>query len=157
MIRENIYAALFARVAAATWSPLGGVGGPTTWGKTGRKILAPNQIPADNMPALFQVQVGETVVRQTNLPPKYTLHAELHVFVTTLARQDLTIIPSSVLNVVLDAIETALEPQGADGTMERCTLGGLVYTCRILGKIEIFEGDLGDLGVAVVPVEILVP
>lgn len=155
--REATYAALFARVSAATWAALGGVGGPTTWGTKSRKLVHWTKAPLDAMPCLYQKQVDEDVMRTPNLPAHYSLHAELFVYVATLARQNSEIVPSSQLNVIMDAIEAALEPQPASGEVERTTLGGLVYECVIRGKVENFEGDLGDLGVLIVPVEIVVP
>ena len=59
--------------------------------------------------------------------------------------------PAPALNVLLDAVEVALAP---DFTGYQ-TLGGLVYDCKISGKIETLEGILGGQEVALVPIEIL--
>lgn len=157
MIRETIYAALFARVAACTWAPLS-EGGATTWAVSSRKLRHWDDTDKSEMPALFTKQVSELEVRQRNLPSKWTLKIELYVYVATLAQQDKTVIPASQLNPILDSIQKALQPQpSVDQSLERNTLGGLVDECKQAGEILNFEGDLGDLGALIIPVEIVVP
>lgn len=156
MNREAIYAALFARVKAATWPALS-EGGATTWAVSSRKLLHWSQVPKESMPALFQTQRSEEVVRQRNLPSKWVLKCELYVYVATLAQQDATVIPSQQLNPIMDAIQKQFEALPGDGTLDRCTLGGLVDECKIAGVVDDFEGDLGDLGVLIIPAEITVP
>ncbi len=112
------------------------------------------------MPCLFQTQRTETVTRERGKPPIWVLRAEIFIYVKTLAGQDYEVIPSSQENPILDAVLNILEPNAypsqADA-LERTTLGGLVDQCKVVGTIENFEGDLGDLGVLIVPVEMIVP
>lgn len=156
MGREAIYAALFARVSAITWTAIP-ISGKTTWGAASRKLLGWGDVPSDQMPAIFQTQVYERVQRDVNRPPRYVLGVEWRVYVAHLAQSDSEVIPTQQLNPILDAIQLAMEPNGTDGSPETNTLGKLVYDCKIVGEIKNFEGDLGDLGVLLIPVEIQVP
>jgi len=62
-------------------------------------------------------------------------------------------VPSTELNVPLDAVEAALAPPlNGDG---RQTLGGNVSHCRLQGSARITENVNGAAAMAVVPVEIL--
>jgi hypothetical protein len=97
------------------------------------------------------VQKGESVERRHGLPPRRQLSVELYLYA---ASGDPHIAPSSLLNPLLDAVETALAPDPGSDTQ---TLGGLAEHCWIGGRIETDEGALGDQAVAILPVEILLP
>lgn len=160
-VRETIYQTLFAKVAGISWSVLGPANSTKFGPNSARKLRHWTNVQKEEMPILFQTQRREQVVRPPNRPPRWTLELEWFVYVTTLAQQDATINPSTQLNVILDALMQALEPDAGalapGGGLDRCTLNGLVYDCKISGVVENFEGDLGDLGVLIVPVEITVP
>ena len=156
MNREAIWSALFTRIGAATWPALS-IGGSTTWAMKSRKLLHWNEVPNEAKPAFFQRQMGAKVVRQRGLPAKWVLKGELYIYVATLAQQNETLIPSQQLNPIMDAVQAQFAALPGDGTMDRCTLGGLVDECKIEGEVEDFDGDLGDIGVLIVPVEITVP
>jgi len=70
------------------------------------------------------------------------------------AGQDPQNIPARDLNLALDALVEALAPSPGS---ERQTLGGLVYHCRIEGRIVKDPGDLDGQGLAIVPLKILAP
>src|SRR6185437_9432536 len=108
--------------------------------------------PAEQ-PALFQAQKSETARRTRGLPPRWTLEVDLFIYAQ--ATDELTA-PASVLNPLLDAIEAALAPAGADLGTGVQRLGGLVSHCWISGKIQTDEGVLGGQAVAIVPIEIVV-
>lgn len=157
--REAIYAALFARVSAATWAALG-PDSIITWVTTGRKLRHWSEVDQSALPCLFQTQRTETIIRTRNEPPIWKLAVEFFIYVKTLAQQDDAIIPSQIENPILDAVCAIMEPNAyapQKDAIERCTLGGLVDQCKLVGTVENFEGDLGDLGVLIVPVEIVVP
>lgn len=156
MNRESIYAALFARVGAAVWPALP-LSGKTTFTTVSRKIQGWGDVPLDQMPALFQTQVYERIKRDPGKPPVYILGVEWRVYVAHLADQDISVNPSTSLNYVMDGIQMAMEPNASDGDPQRNTLGRTVYDCKMVGEIKDFEGDLGDLGVLLIPVEIVVP
>ena len=49
------------------------------------------------------------------------------------------------LNAIMDALDGALAPTGADAALGRCTLGGTAWRCSIEGKVLKDPGDLdGD-------------
>ena len=139
MTREPIYAALFALVAGAA--------GFVT---ASRRLRHWTDVGAAEQPALFQIQKGENGEERRPLPVKWRASVDLYVYAQ--APDELTP-PASVINPLLDAIETALAP---DPVSHVQTLGGLVQHCWIAGRIQTDEGVLGGQAVAIVPVEILV-
>ena len=140
MNREAIYAALFALVSVAP--------GLMTASRKGKPL---SQIEDAEMPALFQIQGGETWEQKKGVPSKVTLKADLEVYVSNRADPDSC--PASVLNPILDYLQAALEPSAGDTQ----TLGGLVSHCWIAGALEVFEGLLENKTVALIPINILVP
>jgi hypothetical protein len=137
--REAIYQALFMRLQT--------ISGFQT---TSRKLRHWEDVPQPNQPALFLVQKGETFTRVDGLPPKRVFIAELYLYARS---QDPFTPPASILNPLLDAVETMLLPD-ASGTQ---TLGGLVQHAWIEGRVETDEGVLGEQAVVILPVRILVP
>ncbi len=140
MNREAIYTALFAKVTASA-----------AFVTASRRLRHWSDVGPAEQPALFMVQKSETAQRVKGLPPKWTFSVELFIYVH--APDDLSP-PASSLNPLIDAIEAALAPTvPADNQ----TLGGLVDHAWIAGKIETDEGALGGQGVAIIPLNIIVP
>lgn len=149
--REALYAAIFAKFANLSFTS----GAHTAFAYSSRRLYLWEDLEIEQFPAMMQVQTKEVVKQQRGLPPKWTLEMLLYVYVRTVAQQDAAVIPSQLLNPIIDAIDRALAPDDlAAGT---CSLGGLVSHAWIAGPIETSEGNLGDLEVAVVPLEIVVP
>lgn len=143
--RETIYAALFALVSSSA-----------SFVTASRKLTHWSDVGPEEHPAIFQRQTDETWIVQKGLPPKIQLHVELYIYVHTLSQQlDPTVVPSQMLNPLLDAVDAALAVD--DRSNNVLTLGGLVSHCWIDGKTENFEGMIGDQAVAIIPVSILVP
>ena len=71
------------------------------------------QVPANEQPALFQVQRREGAVTVLGLPTKWTLSADLYIYVNS-GEDDLAV-PAVQLNPILDAIEAALAPDIVTG------------------------------------------
>src|SRR5262249_2086778 len=69
MIREAIYGALFAKVAAAAG-----------FAPASRRLRHWSDVGPAEQPALFQVQKSETARREPGLPPKWTLALDLFVY-----------------------------------------------------------------------------
>lgn len=139
MNREPIYAALFDKVA--------NIPGIVT---SSRCLRHWNDVNPAEQPALFQTQKGEDAVIKDGFPTKWLIGADLYLYCHT--GNDPDAVPSTELNNLLDAIEEALKP---DFTGYQ-TLGGLVFDCRIDGKIETDEGLLGPQSVAIIPIKIKV-
>ena len=139
--REPIYAALFARVAAAA--------GFVT---AGRRLRHWSDVAPAEQPALFQYQKAETaVVKALGAPTVWILRVELHLCAHS---GDPHLAPAAILNPLLDAVEAALAPNAAGGIQD-LGLPAFVQHAYIAGKVATDEGALGDQAVAIVPVEIL--
>lgn len=149
MTREQTYGALFAFFAALT------AGGAPAFKTSTRKLRHWDSCPAEDSPALYMRQVTETAVRTRGLPTKWTLSIELWLYARTNAQNDDSVIPSQVLNPLLDAVEAALQPD--DLANNAVTLNGLVSHAAIEGPIQVYEGDMGDEAVAIVPITVLIP
>ena len=137
MIREDIYAALFALVSTAP--------GLVT---VSRKLRHWNDVQASEMPALFQAQGKQVPLQETNLLTRWELHGSFWIYVSTLDKAS----PGPVLNPIVDAIATMLAP-GPGGRHQ--TLGGLVHYARLEGESTVSEGTLGDKEVVKIPFKIL--
>jgi hypothetical protein len=137
--REAIFAALFAKAAAAP--------GLVT---TSRAVRGWDAVPSAEQPALFQSEGRQTAVVVVGQPTKWTLRAELIIYVhaATCGAPDVV----TALNAIVDSIVAALEREPGSG---RQTLGGLVTDARIQGDIETDEGRLGQQAVAIIPIEII--
>jgi hypothetical protein len=144
MIREPIYAALFALIQTAATA----AGAKTC----SRKLRHWADVPPGQQPAIFQIQRNETSEQRKRIPAKWTLNVDVYVYVNT--SDDPKAAPSTLLNPILDALEEVMPPdeEAAGGPQ---TLGGLVSHCWIAGTIETSEGVLGDQEVAIIPVEIV--
>jgi hypothetical protein len=141
MSREAIYAALFSKVSAAA-----------SVSTANRRLKHWSDVSPADMPALFMAQRGETAQTMTGQPTRWLMNADLILYVNDGGDPHTT--PSTVLNPILDAITNLFTPDPVTGKQ---TLGGLVHYARISGGIAIDEGVLGDIVIAVIPVEILSP
>lgn len=140
MNREAIYAALFEMVS--------NVPGIVT---ASRRLRHWGDVPPVDQPALFQAQTGENAMSETGFnPTKWHMNVDLYLYCHAGNDSDAT--PATDLNNLLDAIEEALKP---DYTGYQ-RLGGLVFDCRIDGKVETDEGTLGPQSVAIIPIKIKV-
>lgn len=148
MNREPIYQAVFA-----FWQGLT-VGGAPAFVTATRYARHWDNVGSEEQPALYQMQASESANYRKGLPTIWTLNIKLLIYVRTNA-QSLApgVTPSSIFNPLVDAIEAALVVD--DPFNNACTLGGLVSHCAIGGDIEIYEGNLGDEAVVIVPVKIL--
>jgi hypothetical protein len=141
--REEIINALFNRLAAS---------GP--FKTVGRRNRDPESIPPCETPALMLVEHSEKNARPApNLPPKRTM--SLRAIIYSDVGCDENAIPASLVNNLLDAIDAALVPD--DPSSNRCTLGGLVYSVVIEGDVIMAPGDVTGKGLAIMPIQILIP
>lgn len=142
MNREAIFAALFALLS-----------GLPQFVTVSRRARWAKDVSPDQQPALFQEEgAGETVKYQgEGLAPLNFLSADLG-FYARIPADGLTA-PGSIVNPLIDAVCAALAPAPAQ---ERQTLGGLVYHCRIEGKILKALGEVDGQAAVVIPVEIVV-
>ncbi len=145
MNREAIYAAVWAAVSTNTAVAEQVV--------TKGRLLKPfTTLKPEQCPALFMVQQGETAVHMPGLPIKWTLNVEFVLYLDAI--NDLSSLPATQANVIMDAIEASLHPRNPANVH---TLGRLVEHCSIKGQILTDEGLMGPKAIWVVPVSILVP
>ena len=142
MSREAVMSALFNLVSGAT--------GVVT---ASRRVKLWSDVPADLRPALYMREPRESYQHDGIAPPVRTLLVDLLVYIA--AGDDPNTAPASTLNNILDAIDTALQPDALIDN--RQTLGGLVYNCRIDGEIMKDAGDIDGDGIAIIPIKIIIP
>lgn len=136
--REAVYVALMALIAA-----IPGIKTCT------RKLKHWSDVANEDQPAIFLALGDETSVPTRGLPNKLTLTPSVWLYVNTGGAE-----VGPVLNPLLDKIEAALDATKLPGKV--LTLGGLVHHCWIEGTTQIFEGNLGDEAVAIIPIHVLV-
>ena len=106
------------------------------------------------LPFLTMLKTGERRDRQEEGLP--TLVLQYKVLIYTSAGLDPNDVPDTAMNALLDAIDQAVKPAGADALNgNRQTLGGLVSHCYPLGDVFVDNGDVDGKGVAAIPFEIL--
>ncbi len=143
LARETILTALFGVVASVA-----------AFKTVGRRLVLPRAMSDAGKPALFMVDADETY-SYTAHAQKVTLQVDLWIY--TASGLDPNATPASELNGILDALDAALRPTGADLPLNSFTLGGLVEHCRIAGRVLKDAGDVTGLGLAIVPLELLIP
>lgn len=142
MNREAIYLALFKLVSDSA-----------SFAATGRRVKLWTDMNASDFPALFINQRDNSYVRDgEHVPAKVTLEADIIIY--TNAGLDPNVIPATELNQLIDAVDAVLAP---DPVTEKQTLGGLVSHCWIEGQILVVPGDTDGIGLAMIPVKMLVP
>ncbi|MDR3508428.1 MAG: hypothetical protein P4L64_11070 [Caulobacteraceae bacterium] len=143
--REDIFTALFALSASASWSTQ-----PSGFAYRSRRVKLWGDLPAQ--PALCQAEHDETVSEVTRLPSRTTLAASWLIYHDV--GKDPDAVPASETNLILDAVQSLFPTNDPDAVQ---TLGGLVRHCFISGKIFKDPGDLDGQGLIIVPITILVP
>lgn len=151
MSRDPIFQALFALGQAIAWTdPV--TGQPGQWQMTRRRLSTPDQIGADEQPALLQAETEETIAQLTKMPSKRILTAAWVIYLKPYEAPSST---GPLLNTVLDAVDAAFAPDDLSG--EACTLGGLVIHAWIDGAVFKDAGDLDQQAMLIVPIKLLVP
>ena len=143
--REQISVAFFDLIA-----------GVANFTATSRRFVHWDQVNETQMPFLTMLKTGEVRGRQTEGLPTLTINA--HVFIYLSAGMDPEDVPDTAMNTLLDAIDAAVAPSGADALNgNKQTLGGLVSHCYPLGPVFVDTGDVDGKSVAAIPFQILVP
>ena len=143
--REQIFLAFFDLIKSAA-----------DFTATSRRFVHWDQVNETQMPFLTMLKTGEQRGRQSEGLPTLTINA--HIFVYLSAGMDPEDVPDTAMNAVLDAIDAAVAPSGADALGgDKQTLGGLVSHCYPFGPVFIDTGDVDGKAVAAIPFQILVP
>jgi hypothetical protein len=143
--REAVADALFSLLQATK------VGGNSPFVTTGQNPKIWSKVPPGAQPAMYLVDVGETVVQnQAYGLSKYLLHFEILLYVRADASPQA--IPAVFLRTLRDAIDAQMQstPPG-----ERQTLGGVVYHAWIEGEVLVDGGILDQQCVVMIPVKVL--
>jgi hypothetical protein len=104
----------------------------------------------EDMPYLALAMKNQRQEQQQRTPAKVTMPFELYIYVH---RKGASESPARLLMQAIDYVQNGLY-QGPALTTQTLGLSN-VHHCYINGTIETDEGALGDVGVAVVPIEIL--
>lgn len=140
--REAIYQALFDRVK--------NLPGFVT---TSRRPRLAKDVSPEELPALFCEQLPETVQHQgQGQLAKHLLRADLIIYIPGADPANSQDVPSSRLNVLIDAVAAALAPENE---AEEQTLEGRVRYCRLDGDLEVNEGVVSGAPLAILPVVML--
>jgi hypothetical protein len=143
--REQIMTTLLAQLDGITAN---GVALKTS----GRRLRDPENVPGTDRPALFLVEHLDNWDRTgINLPAKRTM--TVWAIIYTDIGADENAIPMTQINYFIEAIEAALAPDAP--SLNRFTLGGLVFNCMIEGGGIRAAGDTTGKSIAAVPISIL--
>lgn len=137
--RESIFSALFAQLQT--------IPGLQT---VSRRLQNVQDMAPESMPAAFQIQGAQEMKFKGDVPAVGDWSASWILYASA---TDTTQAPSTQLNALVDAALAVLVPKPY---ADRQTLGGLVEYAAVDGKIDIFEGVLGDRAVAVIPIRLIV-
>src|SRR5579885_1773961 len=120
-----------------------------------RRFVHWDQVNETQMPFLTMLKTGEQRGRQGEGLPQLTITEHVFIYLKTSMAPNEE--PASTMNALLDAIDAAVAPSGADGLNgNRQTLGGLVSHCYPFGPAFIDTGDVDGKAVAAFPFQILV-
>jgi hypothetical protein len=136
--RETAYVALFSKLQSIS-----------QFKTVTRRLRHWQDVPSEDQPALYMEHAGELAQVVRGQPTRIVLEVNLWIYVRSEGDP-----VGPILNPLLDLVEKALQPQN-DGD-HVLTLGGVVHHVWIEGQTQIFEGDLGEEAVAIVPVKVLV-
>jgi hypothetical protein len=143
--RETAIEALFTALKSAY-----------AFGEATRRLDSPDTIARRGVPGLGLVVHSESYVRSSpNLPPKRKMLVKAIIYIDASGDEYANVIPDAVLNPIKDAFDAALKPDNQ--VTGNCTLGGVVYSAIINGEVIQAPGDKTGKGLAVMPIEILLP
>ncbi len=143
--REEIMVALLARLAAAY-----------PFAVVGRRNIAPDKIAKPGQPALILLKQHE-FARSTGETPFMSIRT-----MTVLAccyfdaSADVNAVPDTIINAMTQAIDDDLRKVD-NALINRVTLGGRCYSVKISGQIDNAPGDQTGKGLAIIPIEIVLP
>lgn len=122
---------------------------------TGRKVKDYAQTAAGDCPALYLGVGAQELLTEVGRPPVWRLELVAYLY----CHDGSSAGPSAQMNRFLDAIDQVLgrdvpSDPVAIGTGAATTLGGLVHSARV-SAVQTDEGSYGDLGVAIVTIEVI--
>lgn len=149
--RNEVMTLLFNRLVATTFSDPTHLLPSSTWITTSRRLKLWGDVPKEQQPALYLVEHDEEYNSRNRATPR---RGELTAHVFAYARADGNLVGGEIVNIMMDAIESAFAPDDGQGT---CTLGGKVNWCYIDGRVFKDPGDIDDQILLIVPTRIMIP
>jgi hypothetical protein len=140
VLRERIIGKVFDAIAAIP-----------TFKTVERTLRNFSKVHPEEMPAAFFVCRSQDVsYTDPRLPPTYTFSMSLYLYVH---RNGQELPAQALLFQALDRLDEALvEVTTADSSPAG---DASIAQCRVVGNIEMDEGSLGDLAVAIVPIQVV--
>ena len=118
-----------------------------------RKLRLWSDVPPAEFPCLFLSEVDEIAVQESTKPVKWYFRPEIYIYVNSSSLNgDDT--PYSQLNRIIDAIGNELQVTLTPS--QAVTLDETVNYVKINGNIRKSGGVLGDIAVAIIPLEIMI-
>lgn len=115
-----------------------------------RRLRHFNDVGEADTPALFLTQNNEISEAITNMPTKWTFTPEIYLYVNIGNDNDLS--PYTILNPILDKIQFLFDIK----MNTNYNMDGLINHVKIAGTIENDGGTLGQIAVAIIPLQISV-
>jgi len=143
--REQIMAALLARLQAAY---------PFT--VVGRRNVSPDTIAKPGQPALILLKQHEFIKNASDMPDMAIRTMTVLACCYFDASGDENAVPDTIINAMTQAIDDNLRKPDNMLT-RRVTLGGLCQSVKIAGQIDNAPGDQTGKGLAIIPIEIVIP
>ena len=130
------------------------VTGAADFTATSRRFVHWDQVNETQMPFLTMLKTGEVRGRQNEgCRRSPSTRMSLSICLPGMDPED---VPDTAMNALLDAVDAAVAPGGADALNgNRQTLGGLVAHCYPLGPVFVDTGDIDGKAVAAIPFQIL--
>jgi hypothetical protein len=130
--------------------------GAYAFGVATRRLDSPETIATPGAPGLGLVVHSESYKRPSpNVPPARKMLVKAIIYIDASGEANANLIPDAILNPIKDAFDAALKPDNLVTGL--CTLGGVVYSAIINGEVIQAPGDKTGKGLAVMPIEILLP
>ena len=147
--RNQVMEAVLNLITQVTFSPA--INGSTTWQLVSNRLKLFNEVSADQQPAAFLVTHKETdEYRGLGL-----LRRRLELGIWCYSRSD-TDPGAPQLDTMMQGFEAVFNvPDNISQNTN--TLGGLVYFCRIEGKVFKDPGDLDNQTLLIVPLVVEMP
>ncbi len=125
----------------------------------GRRLRKPEQASSPGKPGLYLIKPRETYKfdseDEQGVPAVRSMDF-LAVLYTDVGADE-TAVPADVIDDLIDALDLALKPTGADLFHGRQTLGGLAYSVRIMGDIDFAPGDIQGKGSTTISIRVVLP
>lgn len=152
--RAQVMAAVLAKIQAIVFSSP--IMEKTTWQNTPslqQRLALWTEVPAEQQPAVYLVTHKETDEYRGLGLLRRRLELGAWCYIRT---DDQTTIGATLLDTIMEAFEAQFCVQDNSSTGQ-LTLGGLVYWCRIEGRVLKIPGDIDNQALMVVPIVVEMP